>query len=315
MASSPRRVSVVIPTYNRARLVEEAIASVLRQTMPVHEVIVVDDGSTDATRELIRGHDGPITLVTQDHLGAAAARNRGLARATGDWVAFLDSDDIWTPSKLEKQIEYLDRHPHCGLVHTGYYEFGDRVRVVPAPARFVQADYRIEYLLFAEDWICPSSALVRKATSVSFREWAPPSEDVILFADLLRAGVQFGYVNEALVGYRMHSASLMHEPTAQVLILSSQHRWLLEAFGSEPDEQRRLLNNLSDKVVHAISQAKWSRAWETYWQLRGWLTEHWPSDAPRPKVLDERIYAPLVYEVKDKIEKFLPRLVRQTIVS
>jgi glycosyltransferase involved in cell wall biosynthesis len=106
-----RRVSVVVPTFNRAELIQETIESVLRQTTPAHEIIVVDDGSTDSTCAVVRAYGDRVVLLSDDHRSAAAARNRGLARATGDWIAFLDSDDIWTPTKLEKQLEYLDRHP------------------------------------------------------------------------------------------------------------------------------------------------------------------------------------------------------------
>ena len=84
MPSASRRVSVVVPTYTRADLIEETIDSVLRQTVPAHEIIVVDDGSTDSTCELVRAYGDRVILLQHDHHGAAAARNRGLARATGD---------------------------------------------------------------------------------------------------------------------------------------------------------------------------------------------------------------------------------------
>jgi glycosyltransferase involved in cell wall biosynthesis len=315
MTRLPRRVSVVIPTYNRAELVEEAIASVLGQTTPVHEVIVVDDGSTDSSRELVREHQRPVVLVEQAHLGAATARNHGIARATGDWIAFLDSDDVWKPTKLEKQLEYLDLHPQCGLVHAGYYVFGDRERVVPAPTQFLEGDYRIECLLLAESWICPSAVLVRRGIPVTFREWAACSEDIIFFADLLRSGVEFGYVDEPLVGYRVHAKSLNREQGSQVCGLSSQWRWVLDTYALQPDEQRRLINLLMAKVIRAMSQAKLSRAWCAYWEWRGWLAEHWPPDVPRPEVLRERIYSPGLYEVKDRVDTIVARVIRGMMFS
>ncbi|MEW6582696.1 MAG: glycosyltransferase family 2 protein [Actinomycetota bacterium] len=102
LAAEAPRISAVIPTYNRAALVVRAVRSVLAQTRPPDEVIVVDDGSTDDTAARLAGlGDDRVRVVSQTNAGAAAARNRGVAEATGDWVAFLDSDDLWVPGHLE----------------------------------------------------------------------------------------------------------------------------------------------------------------------------------------------------------------------
>lgn len=111
------RVSVIIPTYNRARLVAESVRSVLDQSYRDLEVIVVDDGSTDGTAgELARLFGGRIRVCVQPNGGNAAARNRGLAEARGELLAFNDSDDLWLPGKLERQVAYLDAHPEVDLV-------------------------------------------------------------------------------------------------------------------------------------------------------------------------------------------------------
>jgi glycosyltransferase involved in cell wall biosynthesis len=94
------RVSVIIPTYNRAEVIGEAIDSVLAQTVPAHEVIVIDDGSTDGTAVILSRFRGKILLIRQPNGGAAAARNAGIRSATGDWIAFLDSDDIWLADRI-----------------------------------------------------------------------------------------------------------------------------------------------------------------------------------------------------------------------
>ena len=106
MAHSPL-VSVIIPTYNRARVVCHAIDSVLAQSYTATEIIVVDDGSTDNTLDELRSYGERIRLVRQGNSGPAIARNRGIAEATGEFVAFLDSDDLWVPEKLSRQIECL----------------------------------------------------------------------------------------------------------------------------------------------------------------------------------------------------------------
>ncbi len=100
-------VSVVIPTFNRSDTLGSAIESVFAQTYSDYELIVIDDGSTDGTREKIAPYAGRIRYFYQPNRGASAARNRGIAVASGQWVSFLDSDDIWLPTKLERQVEAL----------------------------------------------------------------------------------------------------------------------------------------------------------------------------------------------------------------
>jgi glycosyltransferase involved in cell wall biosynthesis len=109
-------VSVVIPTYNRAATVVEAVESALAQTVAPAEVIVVDDGSTDGTRERLAPYAGRIVYLRQENKGVSAARNAGVGAATGELIAFLDSDDVWHPRKLEVQLHYLLEHPETALV-------------------------------------------------------------------------------------------------------------------------------------------------------------------------------------------------------
>ena len=106
MTSAPlSRVSVVLPMYNRAAYVAEAIASVYAQTSPVADVVVVDDGSTDESVAVVERVARPgLSIVRQSNRGIGAARNRGIAAATGDWIAFIDSDDLWEPDKLARQL-------------------------------------------------------------------------------------------------------------------------------------------------------------------------------------------------------------------
>jgi glycosyltransferase involved in cell wall biosynthesis len=105
-------VSVVIPTYNRADLVVRALESVVRQTLPPLEILVVDDGSTDGTAERIAGKFPEVEVVRQDNRGVSAARNAGIRQARGEWIALLDSDDEWAPIKLERQMAALGSGTH-----------------------------------------------------------------------------------------------------------------------------------------------------------------------------------------------------------
>jgi glycosyltransferase involved in cell wall biosynthesis len=109
-------LSVIIPAYNREAYLGAAIASVLTQTYPVTEIIVVDDGSTDRTAAISGAYGPPVRCITQENRGAGAARNTGLNAARGDFVALLDSDDLWLERKLEQQVAYLQTHPGTDLV-------------------------------------------------------------------------------------------------------------------------------------------------------------------------------------------------------
>ncbi len=112
------KISVIIPTYNRAFIIDKAIDSVLQQTYTDYEVIVVDDGSTDATYENLKPYRDKIHYVYKENGGIASARNCGLEAAQGTYIAFLDSDDLWKPDKLQRQMEHFERYPEYGMVAT-----------------------------------------------------------------------------------------------------------------------------------------------------------------------------------------------------
>lgn len=113
------RVSVIIPYYNRARFIDECLASIFAQTRAPDEVIVVDDGSAPDQRRHLDQFASRVRIIDQPrNLGVSAARNAGVRAATGEWIAFNDSDDTWRPDKLAIQLEHLARNPGCDGVHT-----------------------------------------------------------------------------------------------------------------------------------------------------------------------------------------------------
>jgi len=120
MANRQPLVSVIIPTYNRREPLTEAVASVLAQSHAALELIVVDDGSDDGTAAFLaeRFNDARLRLISQENLGVSAARNRGAREASGDWLAFLDSDDSWLPEKLERQLAVTLARPDCPVSYT-----------------------------------------------------------------------------------------------------------------------------------------------------------------------------------------------------
>ena len=124
-------VSVIIPTYNRWPMVREAVESVLAQTAGGYELIVVDDGSTDETRRRLADYGSRLAVLTQSRRGVSAARNLGARRASGTYLAFLDSDDLWHPRKLERQLDFMERNPEVEICQTDEIWIRNGVRVNP----------------------------------------------------------------------------------------------------------------------------------------------------------------------------------------
>jgi len=129
------RISVVVPAFNVEELIPAAIESLLAQTVPLHEIIVVDDGSTDGTPEAVRRYEPRVRYIRQENAGPSAARNTGIEAATGEWVAFLDSDDVWLPGKVEAELQVLEASPDLAWVATNHY-----LRVFGTDRRFVRFD-------------------------------------------------------------------------------------------------------------------------------------------------------------------------------
>ena len=116
--TAPMYISVVIPSYNRARTLGRALDSVLAQSSPAHKIIIVDDGSSDGTARLLQREYPQARYFYQRHRGVSAARNHGIRKARGTWIALLDSDDAWLARKLESQITALRANPGYSIVHS-----------------------------------------------------------------------------------------------------------------------------------------------------------------------------------------------------
>ncbi len=126
---SPPLVSVVIPSYNGARFLPETLRGVLQQTHPKVEVIVVDDGSTDDTPAVVAAFGGDVTYVRQENSGVSAARNRGIGLAKGEYIAFLDADDVWLPRKLECQLSCIADSTRIGIVGCAYHITDEKLQI------------------------------------------------------------------------------------------------------------------------------------------------------------------------------------------
>ena len=209
-------VSVVIPCFNQARYVREAIESVLTQTEPPQEIIVIDDGSTDATLSLLKAFGRSIQVIAQANGGVAAARNVGIAASKGDYVALLDSDDAWLPDKLAAQMRLAARWPDAVLLHT----LCSTMDKNSLPRRDSAEEYpdRIEVdaleRLLGHCYPTTSSCIIRRSAlelvggfDVAFeRQGGYAAEDWELYVRLAEVGA-FASVGKPLTKYRVHSES------------------------------------------------------------------------------------------------------------
>jgi glycosyltransferase involved in cell wall biosynthesis len=202
----PVMVSVVIPVFNGGGTVGAAIESVRRQTYGDHEIIVVDDGSTDETPSVVAAFGDGVRYVRQENRGVSAARNVGLAEARGEYVAFLDADDLWLRRKLEKQVAVLWSEPAVVAVQCSAYLVDDDLRVIEARRCSPAQDTCLDYLLFRNLPSFGSSVLVRKARIQALGGFAtdlPAIEDWDLVCRLATHG-RMKSIPDFLVLYRQH---------------------------------------------------------------------------------------------------------------
>lgn len=154
------KISIVIPAYNSEPCLRETLESALAQTYPAYEIIVVDDGSKDRTEEIARSYGDRIRYIKQQNTGIAGARNRAIQEATGDWIAFLDHDDLILPDKLEKQVALIEANPNLVVVYSTFkYLYTDgstnEVPVFPAKELWPAIRYRTPIL--------PSTSIIRRS--------------------------------------------------------------------------------------------------------------------------------------------------------
>ena len=216
------KISVVIPCYNGAAFLPETIESVLAQTYPPLEILVIDDGSTDDSATIAQAFGRPVSVHQQPNQGESVARNRGLEMARGDWVAFLDADDVWHPEKLATQVDAMNEGVIC--IHTNFIVFGKRNDVVDFAAIPKIQRYSPGYIGGGLG-LGPSTTIVRKKTCARFPTWTKDSEDIVFYLDLLKEG-QFVLCRQPLVAYRTHQAAQTSDLGTRLRFLATMKTWL-----------------------------------------------------------------------------------------
>lgn len=211
-ASPHPRISVIVPAYNCRDFVGEAIASALAQTLPPHEIIVIDDGSTDGTGECAAAFGAPVRVLRTRNGGVAAARNAGLAAATGELIAFLDADDGWSPDKLETQVAVLRRHPEIALLGTETFGWPASANASPRATRAAATPLRAvdRDRLAVRNYLVTSSVLLRREVADRVGEFDTAlqgPEDHDYWLRIAEQG-SIAVIAAPLTGYRVVPGSL-----------------------------------------------------------------------------------------------------------
>ncbi len=206
-------ISVVIPAYNAENTILETIASVRQQTFSDFELIVINDGSTDGTLELLHSiKDNRLQIFSYENGGLSIARNRGIAHATGEFISFLDADDLWSPDKLESQLAALQQRPEAGVAYSWTYfmeeKEGER-SFHPCEPVFFEGNVYAELLV--KNFIASgSNVLIRRQAVESVGEFDPKCEGTADWDYWLRlaAGWPFIAIPKLQVFYRRSSSSM-----------------------------------------------------------------------------------------------------------
>ena len=238
-------VSIILPTYNRSRYVAGAIDSVLNQTCSDWELVVVDDGSTDDTPQIVWRYEalypGRIRRIGQRNLGVAPARNRGIRESRGTYVAFIDSDDLWHPTKLALQIDAIKHLSSGAFIYTGYeiIDSSGHTKTTVRPDRRFRGDVW-QLLWVEENDILGPTLLVPKDKLFAvglFDETLQGPENLDLRLKLAKLG-PVGFVDRILYSYRRHGDSLTANGEAMI---EATQKMIRSHFSGHPSAEERQL--------------------------------------------------------------------------
>jgi glycosyltransferase involved in cell wall biosynthesis len=245
------RVSVVIPTYNRPDMLGEAVASVLAQTYRDFELLIVDDGSDPPSRQVVESVGDPrVHYRYQENAGRSAARNAGIALASGEYVAFLDDDDLWLPEKLAFQLQVFAENPDVGLIASGW----NYINAAGAQTNVIRPwlwcpQLNLNVLIF-EYPALPSVTMVRRdwaARSGGFDVSLPAYEDWDLGLRLSYLGCPMAWGKEVVASYRLHADNTVKK----AVLLKQMSLAVLDKFFAQPGLPERLMGVRNNAYARA----------------------------------------------------------------
>lgn len=256
-------VSIIIPTFNRADLLPQTIESCLAQTYPNLEVIIVDDGSTDATAEVVARYGSKVIYVRQDRQGVRRARQHGLQRASGEYIAFLDSDDLILPTKIERQAQVLGERAEIGLCHGWYYTVDEQGRKLDLMTDIPETDVLAE--LICRCFIWSGAPLIRRTSldtlDLSSTAWEREIYEWDLWLRLALAGHPFFCIREPLGVYRIHANSL----SANIEVVARRVFSILDTLYNDPH---------APGTLHAVKERAYA-TWHTWIAFRYYAACAW----------------------------------------
>ena len=250
------KVSVIIPAYNGDRYIGDAIDSVLAQTYTNYEIIAIDDGSTDDTKRAIEEYGDAIRYYAQANQGVAASRNLGISKAKGEYIAFLDQDDIFSPHKLALQVEVLEQNASIGIVNSGWQivDRDGKVRAAVKPwlqiPQLSLANLIIWKPVFLGAMLFRRSQLERTKGFDTNLEQTP---DVDLVIRLAAMGCAAAWVKQTTVQYRQHEANA----SQNTLLQAQELERILERFFAQPDLPLEIKKLESDSRYQSLIWSAW----------------------------------------------------------
>lgn len=306
-------VSVVIPCYNGQQYIGQTIESVLAQTDPPREVLVIDDGSTDDSVSVIKkfvGSSGPsntveVTLIRQANAGESRARNVGMERAAGRYVAFLDADDLWLPEKTTYLLEAFEQYPDAVAVYSRVFNFEEDLEDhTREETEATKDDPSVEDLINYH-FVSPSAAMVRrdilKEHGLRFEESVRHSEDMLFFADVRLAG-SIRLADEPLTAKRIHAGQQTKDPWHTIYSLESRVGWCrsrAEVLGKDLFE--RLDEMLGKRMVDTLEDRFWRRQIAGFKANRQRVKRLFPDLVAGNKVISGWIYPKWAYQLRDTL--------------
>ncbi len=295
------KISIVIPAYNAERCLRETVESALNQTCPAHEVLIVDDGSTDRTEEIARSFGDRIRYVKQANKGIAGARNTAVKEATGDWIAFLDHDDLFLPDKLEKQIALIRANADLVVVYSAFsylYDDGTTALVPAFPARDLWPALRYRTP------ILPSTSIIRRSALLEIGGFLPVYciDDWNLWFRLIRrySSSAFQEHPESLTLYRWwdNNESKNFMPVAGAVLEMMDSLLLEDLHGFKRSIWKR---RMEAKIYYHLSLGLRDRDNERYWEFAIESFLRWPFCG---KIVPAHRYVVLAHMVWTRLRNF-----------
>jgi len=279
-------VTAIIPCFNAAPFLRATLESALNQSHAPCEVLVIDDGSTDQSAAIAASYGPPVRVISQPNQGESVARNRGIEEAKGSWIAFLDSDDLWLPEKLERQLAVAQ--PGVACIHTNFLPFGANRHVrdvskIPAAER-----YALERLFLGRSPIRPSTIMVPKSLTARFPTWTRFAEDTIYFVDVCQLG-KVVLLKDFLTKIRYHTASQSAGPAIVAHWHETFEEWLRQNQGRLDDDRLcSLRRQMLQRLVHQTFKAYYKRHSREFGLLRNYLAQYAGDPMVQP-LLDGKI--------------------------